>query len=113
MNRRTHSLLCAISAAVLASATLAAHAEETTHIDTRDCNVPAYQHDWQSDEESGDVLLQFQVDTKGKVKSVKLVESSGWADLDLASVRALKHCVFKNAASAKDWEAVRFTWVLK
>jgi TonB family protein len=111
MNART--LLCAFCATLFACATLQAHAGEAAHIDTGDCNVPAYLHEWQVNDESGEVLLSFQVDAKGKVKSIKVVESSGWPDLDLASVRSLKRCVFKNAAAAKDWESVKFTWVLK
>ena len=91
-----------------------ASAGEAAPIDTSTCLVPAYRHDWEINEESGQVLLAFQLDAKGKVKSVKLVESSGWPDLDSASVRALKQCVFKAGATAiRNWETVRYTWVLK
>ena len=59
------------------------------------------------------------VDASGKVKDVKLVESSGYADLDSASVRTIKRCVFKNgvastsASSNAAWESVKVSWVLK
>ena len=109
----TKPLYTLLSAFALACATSQIQAAETARIDTNDCGVPAYRHDWEVDEESGQVLLAFQVDAKGKVKSVKLVESSGWPELDSASMRALKRCVFKNAAAAKEWESVRYTWVLK
>jgi protein TonB len=113
MKPRTRNLLSAFFAAMLACTTLQSHAGETAHIDTGDCSTPEYRRDWETNEESGAVLLSFQVDAKGKVKAIKVIESSGWPDLDLASVRSLRQCVFKNAAAAKNWESVRYTWVLK
>jgi len=111
-------LLSTLSAAMFACVTLQAHAADTgtAPIDMSGCNTAAYKRDWETNEESGKVLLAFQLDADGKVKAVKLVESSGWPDLDSASVRALKQCVFKSASSAaapENWETVRYTWVLK
>ncbi len=107
-------LFSALSACLLAGAALQASAGEISPDETKACNTPAYRREWESNEESGQVLLSFQVDANGKVKSVKLLESSGWPDLDSASVRALKQCVFKSAApDSKNWGAVRYTWVLK
>lgn len=108
--------------AVLSLATVATHAwagESSARPDTRDCGVPEYKQEWLSEGESGQVVVAFQVDGSGKVKDVKLVESSGYADLDTASVRTIKRCVFKNgaesAASSSNaaWESVKVTWVLK
>ncbi len=106
-------LLSALSTCLLAGAAFQASAAEASRLDPNECNVPAYRRDWEINEESGQVQLAFQVDANGKVKAVKLVESSGWPDLDSASVRALKQCVFKNAAASTSWESVRYTWVLK
>ena len=115
MNTGTYTRLrYALSICVLACAAVEARADTVSRIDTSDCSAPAYRRDWEANEESGQVLLSFQVDAKGKVTSVKLVESSGWSDLDLASVRALKRCVFKGATpDSKSWESMRYTWVLK
>ena len=109
MNIRTRlfAALCFFMTAATAGA------GEAPQINTGDCKIPAYRHDWTADEESGQVLLAFQIDAKGKVVAVKLVESSGWPDLDSASVRSLKQCVFKNASASQNWEEVRYTWVLK
>jgi TonB family protein len=102
------------SACLLAGAALQANAGEIARFDPNECNTPTYNRDWERNEESGQVLLSFQVDAKGKVMAIKVVQSSGWPDLDSASVRALKQCVFKKAASeSKNWESVRYTWVLK
>ena len=109
MNTRTR-LFAALSFFMTAAT---AGAGEAPQINTGDCHVPAYRHDWETAEESGQVRLAFQIDAKGKVIAVKLVESSGWPDLDSASVRSLKQCVFKNASATQNWEEVRYTWVLK
>ena len=112
-------LLSTLTAALLACVTLQAHAADadTAPVDMSGCNTAAYKRDWETNEESGKVLLAFQLDASGKVKAVKLVESSGWPDLDSASVRALKQCVFKAAnsssATPENWETVRYSWVLK
>jgi TonB family protein len=113
MNTRLIGTMIAFSLALL-SAEAQADGAAAPAVDTRDCGAPAYQRDWESNEESGQVLLAFQVGGNGKVKAVKLVESSGWPNLDSASVRAIKRCVFKSAASnSQNWESVRYTWVLK
>lgn len=110
-------LLSTLTAALLACVTLQAQADDTAPVDMSGCNTAAYKRDWETNEESGKVLLAFQLDASGKVKAVKLVESSGWPDLDSASVRALKQCVFKAAnsssATPENWETVRYSWVLK
>ena len=113
MNTR---LITALVAGTLALATMQARAADTERLDTHDCGTPEYKRDWAIDEESGQVLLSFQVGDNGKVKTIKVVESSGFPSLDSASVRALKRCVFKNATAAsksQNWETVRYTWVLK
>ena len=111
MSSRTY-LIAALGLFMMAAST-GASAREVSQINTNDCRVPVYRHDWETSEESGDVRLAFQIDAKGKVTAVKLVESSGWPDLDAASVRSLKQCVFKSAPASLNWEAVRYTWILK
>ncbi|MBV8634977.1 MAG: TonB family protein [Burkholderiaceae bacterium] len=107
-------LLSTIAAFMLACTAGHAGAGETSTVDTSGCKVPSYRHDWETNEESGEVVLAVQFDAKGKLKAVKLVESSGWPDLDFASLRSLRQCVFKNTATtSQSWETVRYIWLLK
>jgi TonB family protein len=109
------SFIAALSALALVTLSPHASADETSvKVDTQSCGAPAYHHDWESDEESGEVLLSFLVGEDGKVISVKMLESSGFPELDSASVRAIKRCTFKSSTTNdKNWESVRFYWVLK
>lgn len=109
------SFIAALSA--LALVTLSPHAsadESNAKVDAQSCSAPSYHHEWETDDESGEVLLSFQVGEDGKVKSVKMLESSGFPELDSASVRAIKRCTFKSSTeNSTNWESVRFYWVLK
>ncbi len=113
-------LITLMAALSLASLSTQAWAGETSaRVDAHDCGVPEYKQEWQAEEETGEVIVAFKVDGSGKVKDVKLVESSGYTDLDSASVRAIKRCVFKSGAANTAapgnaaWESVKVSWVLK
>jgi protein TonB len=117
MKTQLISLMAALSLVSLSTQALAS--DTTMRLDTRDCGVPEYKMEWQSEEETGDAVIAFKIDPSGKVKDVKLVESSGYPNLDSASVRAIKRCVFKNgvastsASSNTAWESVKVSWILK
>jgi len=117
MKTQLITLMAALSLASLSTQVWAG--EASARPDTHDCGVPEYKQEWQAEEETGEVIVAFKVDASGKVKDVKLVESSGYADLDSASVRTIKRCVFKNgvastsASSNAAWESVKVSWVLK
>lgn len=86
-------------------------------IDASTCSAFSYKHAWEEDEESGAVTLAVLVGENGNVISSKLLKSSGYQDLDTASLRAIKRCVFKSAAhsgdTAQTWAKVRVDWVLE
>ena len=52
--------------------------------------------------EQGDVVLEIRVDASGAVDGVKVVGSSGFAELDDAAVRAAKAARFSPARSGRD-----------
>ena len=52
--------------------------------------------------EQGDVILEIRVTAEGTVDDVKVAESSGFAELDEAAVRAAKSAKFSPARSGRD-----------
>ena len=52
--------------------------------------------------EQGDVILEIRVNAEGAVDGVKVAESSGFAELDEAAVRAAKAAKFSPARSGHD-----------
>ena len=52
--------------------------------------------------EQGDVILEIRVNAEGTVDDVKVAESSGFAELDEAAVRAAKSAKFTPARSGRD-----------
>lgn len=111
-------LLAALSALVLVVSSVHSRAANAAPVlDASTCSALSYQHAWEQDEESGAVTLAVLVGGNGNVISTKLLKSSGYQDLDSASLRAIKRCVFKSAApsgdTAQTWAKVRVDWVLE
>ena len=52
--------------------------------------------------EQGDVILEIRVNAEGMVDDVKVVESSGFAELDAAAMKAAKAAKFSPARSGHD-----------
>ncbi|MFZ6654957.1 energy transducer TonB [Undibacterium sp. TJN19] len=78
------------------------------------CEGPSYDQRTLNDEQQGLVKLSFLLDEHGKVVDAKIVESSGFRNLDKASMRALKACQFQaDKSSTSGWNNVSFAWVLK
>jgi protein TonB len=92
-------------------------ADVSAKIDPRECDKPDYPLRWQSEGDSGNVLVAFLVGADGKVTQSKIVESSGSARVDRASARAGARCKFepaaKNGQAAPSWAKVRYTWLLE
>jgi periplasmic protein TonB len=61
---------------------------------------PVYSLEVRARKEEGVVMLRAEVDTQGKVTSVSLVQSSGFADLDESALDAVKNWQFKPAQIA-------------
>lgn len=104
------TLLCLASAQALA-------AERPARIDEAACEKPEFPARWQEDGEGGSVTVAYLVDTEGKVLQSKVLESSGAAKIDRASVRAGARCKFQPGArdgqAALAWAKVKFSWIVE
>lgn len=103
------SLLCVFAGRVSA-------AELPTRFESANCAAPEYASAWRNEEQEGNVGIKLLVQPDGSVTDAKLVESSGYASLDKASLRAGAKCKFKPASKGDEgsqgWVNVRYTWVI-
>lgn len=87
-----------------------------SRFDEAGCAAPEYAAAWRNEEQEGDVSVKLLVGADGGVKDAKLVESSGYATLDKASLRAGAKCKFKpevkDGQAVQGWIKVRYTWVI-
>ena len=109
--------IAAVSALLLTVfAGAAGAAENLSRLQNADCTVPSYRNSWQDDEVQGTVKLAVLVGADGRVQDAKVIESSGYAALDHASLRAGTNCKFEPAAkdnnTAAVWTKVQYKWVL-
>lgn len=102
-------LLSVLSAQVLA-------ADAPAKLDPHACATPSYPASLQSDEVQGSVLLSVLVKPDGSVADAKLEQSSGYAGLDHASLRAGAKCKFKpgtkNGEATASWVKMKYEWVI-
>jgi protein TonB len=103
-------LLCLVASHAVA-------ADRTAKLDPKDCEKPEFPVRWQADGISGgDVLVAYLVGSDGKVMDSKVVQSSGTARIDRASVKAGARCKFepgaKNGQAEPSWAKVRYTWLI-
>jgi TonB family protein len=109
---RLMGLMTGLLFSALSTTTLAA--DSAPRFDARTCAGPSYADKALVGEETGSVLLAFMVGDDGRVVAAKTVETSGSPIIDLASMRAIKRCIFKatgqNDTSLPNWEKVRFYW---
>jgi protein TonB len=91
-------------------------AEQTAKIDREACDAPGYRLDWVAADQRGDVVLSMLVNADGKVTDAKVVESSGYAKIDKASLRAGSKCKFspgtRNGEAVPSWVKIRYSWVI-
>lgn len=103
------SLLMAVVAGQAAAA-------DRPRIDKSSCSTPDYPVAWQSQDQQGAVKLALLVGSDGTVQEAKVVESSGYATLDKASLKAGVKCKFtpasKDGASTAEWTKVQYSWVI-
>ena len=94
----------------------ASAADLQTRFDKAACAAPDYAAVWRSEEQQGDVKVKVLVAPDGSVKDAKVIQSSGYAALDKASLRASAKCKFKPVAKDSDlaqgWVDVRYSWVI-
>lgn len=81
------------------------------------CIKPEYPRSSLRNEETGMVQLDFLVDAEGKPVQIRKVRSSGYADLDNATLLSLSACSFKplvvDGKPAAAWAAVQYVWTLE
>jgi len=94
----------------------ASAADLQARFDKEACAAPDYAAVWRSEEQQGDVKVKVLVAPDGSVKDAKVIQSSGYAALDKASLRASAKCKFKPVAKDSDlaqgWVNVRYSWVI-
>ena len=94
----------------------AAAAELSAKIDREACQVPAYPAHWRVDDQQGAVILSVLVKADGSVADAKVLESSGYSQLDRASLRAGANCKFKpgtkDGQAVPSWVKVRYSWII-
>ncbi len=62
---------------------------------------PDYPREARQRGEEGDVGLEISIDARGRVETVSVVSSSGYADLDAAAVRAAQKARFNPAMAGR------------
>lgn len=78
------------------------------------CAKPAYDEKSITKEEEGIVKLALQIGANGKVMDAKLLSSSGYANLDKASLSAVQGCSFTVSATDAPLTPsnISFNWIL-
>jgi protein TonB len=111
---RAIAIISSMFLSVLSGHALAA--DRSAKIDESACRTPAYPVQWQADDQQGAVLLSVLVKEDGSVGEAKVLESSGYARIDKASLRAGINCKFKpgtkNGEAAPSWVKMQYSWVL-
>lgn len=101
----------------IAALSFSAIAAETPAVmDTNSCKQPVYPKVSLMNEETGTVVLAFNITTDGKVSESKIEKSSGFKGLDKTALSALSLCKFKPATKdgkpEQVWTKVNFDWKL-
>jgi len=116
MFSKTPALVITTSLLLSAFCSQAWGAEQTAKIDRAACDAPGYRLDWLADDQKGDVVLSMLVNADGKVTDAKVAESSGYAKIDRASLRAGSKCKFspgtRNGEAVASWVQVKYSWVI-
>lgn len=81
------------------------------------CDKPEYPPISRRLQETGTVVLNFLIDTDGKVIESKVMQSSGHARLDEAARQALSLCAFKpgtvDGKPELAWAQIQYSWKLE
>lgn len=107
-----------------ASALIVNASESTSPWVNQSCSMPEYDRKMLRAEEKGVVKLRFSTDLNGNVVDAKIEESSGFANLDRASMSALKSCRFVTENQSKKSDSniiagqlpsrvISFNWAIK
>lgn len=104
----------AIAAALMASPALAGYARP--HIDTSQPNQTIYPAASQSAGEQGVAKIKAYVRPNGRATRVRIVESTGYQDLDDAAVQTVMNWRFvpamQNGEAVSDWTNLQIAYTL-
>ncbi len=105
-----------LAALPLVFAANAAMADSLATIDTKfPCDKPEYPRASLVNEEQGTVVLALQIGTDGKVMDTKVEKSSGFKNLDKATMK-LSNCKFKpmvkDGKAEEGWAKFEYAWTL-
>jgi protein TonB len=114
MNKK--NLYAAIATPLLCFAVNAFAADYEAALDTKSaCDKPEYPRASLVNEEQGTVVLALQVATDGKVADSKIEKSSGFKNLDKATMK-LAQCKFKplikDGKPEQAWAKFEYVWKL-
>lgn len=104
-------IIASISLSSLASASISVPV-----LDNKSCEMPKYPKASLMNEEAGTVIMNFLINTDGKVVDSKIEKSSGFKNLDKAAITSFSSCKFK--PGIKDgkvdqlWVPMSFVWKL-
>lgn len=76
------------------------------------CTTPEYAEKSIIRDEEGVVKLALRIDVDGKVVDAKVLTSSGFANLDKASLSAVQGCSFTANVSDSIWANISYNWIL-
>jgi TonB family protein len=103
-----------LTLAVFMCTAMPSFAFEQAPIDTTTCKKPGYPPQALAAEQEGVSVIGFFVGPDGKVMRSVVLNSSGSADLDSATARALSKCTFRLARdggeAAERWVRMTYTW---
>jgi TonB family protein len=113
---KTAILFLAAAAAILpAHAARTADPQQVMSVDLAACPRPAYPAAALAQRASGKTTVEMQIGAAGLVTDVRVVTSSGRADLDNAATASLRHCVFHTVLATGQaptgWLKTQFVWI--
>lgn len=106
------SIASALLLSLVSSASMANEEVKTARLVA--CATPTYEEKSILKDEEGIVKLALRIGVDGKVLDAKLLTSSGFANLDKASLSAVQGCSFTANLSeaAATWSNISFNWIL-
>ncbi|MGH6871209.1 MAG: energy transducer TonB [Rhizomicrobium sp.] len=106
--------LAVVAAAFAASPAMAGYSKP--HIDTTHDNQTIYPASSQASGEQGLVKVEAYVRANGRATRVKIVKSTGYADLDLAAIQSVMNWRFvpamQNGEPVSDWAQLQIGYTL-
>jgi protein TonB len=98
-------LICLVSLVLpLAAAQAAPYSPKFARVQTDvqlvPCGLPEYPKASQRGEETGNTTIRYAVSPAGKATDITIIKSSGYRDLDKASISSLGKCRFTPASVA-------------